>query len=407
MEDLISIIVLIYKVEKYLDQCICSILNQTYRNIEVILVDDGSTDNCPAMCDRYAELDPRIKVIHKENEGCDGARKAGIRAANGKYVGYVDGDDWIEPDMFETLYRLAEESGALVVESGVIDSYPEAENRRVPYFPEGMYEGKTFAEKIAPRLIYTGTFFQNGVFPYLVTKLFRRDILTDFQLMEDPSDNIVDDTMCVFPCIIAAQSLYITYQCFYHYRVRSDSCKRMVRTDIVPKIMLCYPGWSSRFMIPEFAESIQKQLEFLVMYLLMAKAPSVFDDLYDDKCLIPYGGMEYGAGIVVYGAGMVGIQLRDYLLKSHRCRIMCWADRNYKEFEKELGIQSPSMIAELDFDYAVVAILNARAAESAINDLTALGIEKKKIRWIDSDYLSNPRLLLSQARYESKKIFDF
>ena len=100
---LISVIVPVYKVEAYLDKCVKSILNQTYRNLEIILVDDGSTDNCPAMCDEYARQDARITVIHKENGGLSSARNAGMEIANGEYIGFVDSDDWIAPEMYEVL----------------------------------------------------------------------------------------------------------------------------------------------------------------------------------------------------------------------------------------------------------------------------------------------------------------
>ncbi len=102
--DLISIIVPIYNVEKYLRKCIDSIVNQTYKNLEIILVDDGSPDNCGAICDEYAKKDERIKVIHKENGGLSDARNAGIDAATGKYIGFIDSDDYIAPDMYEKLY---------------------------------------------------------------------------------------------------------------------------------------------------------------------------------------------------------------------------------------------------------------------------------------------------------------
>ena len=91
--DLISVIVPVYKVEKYLDRCVESIVNQTYRNLEIILVDDGSPDNCGAMCDVWAAKDSRIKVIHKKNGGLSDARNAGMAVSTGQYIGFVDGDD--------------------------------------------------------------------------------------------------------------------------------------------------------------------------------------------------------------------------------------------------------------------------------------------------------------------------
>lgn len=106
MKPEISIIVPVYKVEKYLKKCVDSILNQTFKDFELILVDDGSPDNCGKICDEYAHKDSRVKVIHKENGGLSSARNAGLDIAQGEYIGFVDSDDWIEPDMYEILYKL-------------------------------------------------------------------------------------------------------------------------------------------------------------------------------------------------------------------------------------------------------------------------------------------------------------
>ena len=108
MEPLISVIVPVFKVEQYLDECVQSIINQTYKNLEIILVDDGSPDRCPEMCDEYARQDSRIKVIHKPNGGLSSARNAGIDIARGEYIGFVDSDDYIAHDMYEKLYKAFE-----------------------------------------------------------------------------------------------------------------------------------------------------------------------------------------------------------------------------------------------------------------------------------------------------------
>lgn len=102
---LISVIVPVYNVEEYLDRCVKSIVTQTYSNLEIILVDDGSSDNCPAMCDVWVERDSRVKVIHKENGGLSDARNAGMAIAIGEMIGFVDSDDWISPDMYQLLYQ--------------------------------------------------------------------------------------------------------------------------------------------------------------------------------------------------------------------------------------------------------------------------------------------------------------
>ena len=110
--ETISVIVPVYKVEPYLRECVDSIINQTYKNLEIILVDDGSPDNCGAICDEYAAKDSRVRVIHKENGGVSSARNAGIEAATGDYIGFVDSDDWIEPDMYENLLESLQRENA-------------------------------------------------------------------------------------------------------------------------------------------------------------------------------------------------------------------------------------------------------------------------------------------------------
>ena len=111
-KDCISVIVPVYKVEPYLDRCVQSIVTQSHKNLEIILVDDGSPDNCPAMCDAWAEKNSRIRVIHKENGGLSDARNVGMAAATGKYIAFVDSDDWIAPEMFERLVKALQIDGS-------------------------------------------------------------------------------------------------------------------------------------------------------------------------------------------------------------------------------------------------------------------------------------------------------
>lgn len=110
--DLISVIVPVYNVEAYLDRCVSSIVNQSHKNLEIILVDDGSPDGCPALCDEWAARDERIHVLHKENSGLSDARNAGMGAAHGEYISFIDGDDWIEPRFFEILQHELEAQNA-------------------------------------------------------------------------------------------------------------------------------------------------------------------------------------------------------------------------------------------------------------------------------------------------------
>jgi glycosyltransferase involved in cell wall biosynthesis len=113
--DLISIIIPVYKVEKYLEQCMNSVFNQTYRNIEIILIDDGSPDRCGLMCDEYAVKDSRVKVVHKTNGGVSAARNKGLEEADGDWILFVDSDDWVESDVCEVALKTAMENNADIV----------------------------------------------------------------------------------------------------------------------------------------------------------------------------------------------------------------------------------------------------------------------------------------------------
>lgn len=115
----LSIIVPVYKVESFIEKCITSLQNQTYPNLEIILVDDGSPDNCPAICERYAESDSRIKVIHKQNGGLCSARNAGLDVATGEYVTFVDSDDWIEDESYKELMRYCIDTHLDIIGGGV------------------------------------------------------------------------------------------------------------------------------------------------------------------------------------------------------------------------------------------------------------------------------------------------
>ena len=127
--DKISVIVPVYKVEKYLKKCIESIISQSYKNLEIILVDDGSPDNCGKICDEYIQKDKRIKVIHKKNGGLSSARNAGLNIATGDYIGFVDSDDWIEFDMYKKMIECILKQNVDVVQCGMILNYENSEKK--------------------------------------------------------------------------------------------------------------------------------------------------------------------------------------------------------------------------------------------------------------------------------------
>lgn len=205
---MISIIVPVYKVEPYLRQCVDSILNQTYRDIEVLLVDDGSPDRCGEICDEYAKKDQRIRVFHTENKGLSAARNLGLREAKGEYIGFVDSDDWIEPDMYEVLLRRLEETGADIGVCGV--SYEGIDYRKEFAFTEDIYTRTESLEHLVDGEI------NNGVW----NKLYCRGLFNGICFLEGKTSEDVYATQKV---ICRADKVVTCSAIEYHYRVRPES----------------------------------------------------------------------------------------------------------------------------------------------------------------------------------------
>ena len=175
----LSVIVPVYNVEQYLERCVDSILNQTVKELEIILVDDGSTDNSGSMCDAYAAEHANIRVHHKSNGGLTTAWKAGLELATGRYVGFVDSDDWIDADMYERMLTLAEQEDADVTVCGLVFDFEDPKipkRNEISNFKKEVY-GRANLEALFPTLINDGYFFGRTLQPARVTKLFRRSLL--------------------------------------------------------------------------------------------------------------------------------------------------------------------------------------------------------------------------------------
>ncbi|MBE7023368.1 MAG: glycosyltransferase family 2 protein [Ruminococcaceae bacterium] len=220
-----SVIVPVYKVEKYLPNCIESVLNQTFSDFELILVDDGSPDRCPEICENYKEKDERIKVVHKSNGGLASARRAGIREAVGEYVFNLDSDDLIENDTLECAHKIIKDTSCEIVSF----SYRWVKNGHTVSvttdgLDEGLYAGKDIENYIYPRLLMDKN--MNHISYYLSGKAVKRELLTPHQLGVSEKISLGEDLCCVVPCYLSAKSVYISKKEAYLYTVRDDSLSK-------------------------------------------------------------------------------------------------------------------------------------------------------------------------------------
>lgn len=209
--DLISVIVPIYKVEDFLDQCVASIVEQSYHNLEIILVDDGSPDECPAKCDEWAKRDARVRVIHKKNGGLSDARNCGLRMASGTYVSFVDSDDWIAPDFYETLYRSMVENHAQIAASGIVWVYDDVKTN-----DRFVYEQQIFSAEEALETLIQG----RGFYAVAWNKLYKTSL---FGKISFPVGKLHEDEFVTYKLIGKADKLVLCQKAFYYYRQRKGS----------------------------------------------------------------------------------------------------------------------------------------------------------------------------------------
>lgn len=207
---LISVIVPVYKVENYLDKCIFSIVQQTYTNLEIILVDDGSPDRSGEICDKWAAKDRRIQVIHQENSGSGAARNVALDIAKGDLVAFVDSDDYLAPDMFEYLYGLLKQ-GAEIAECGHVDVF---DDQTVFSCTDTAVRTYTVQEAMAEHI-------HDRIFRQLIwNKLYRREVIDDIRF---PVDKKIDDEFFTYQVLGNAQNLIRSNKICYAYRQQEAS----------------------------------------------------------------------------------------------------------------------------------------------------------------------------------------
>ena len=377
-DPLISVVVPIYNVQKYVRKCIDSIIGQTYHNLEIILVDDGSTDCSPRICDEYSKRDTRIKVIHKINEGLVSARKAGVRVAIGDYIAYVDGDDWIEQNMYEQLIHKI--NGADVVICGVARDYGKHVSHEVNKVKAGLYEGKELVEKIFKKMIYSGVFFERGIQPHVYNVLFRADLLRHNQLQVSNDIRVGEDAACLYPTLLDAKKVCVTSECFYHYQMRDNSIMGVNDKMELERYKILYNYLKMRFCEKEeLKENLICQLDYFMLFMLMLKEIRILQDGTDH---FPYKGVIRNNKIVIYGAGRFGCEIVDYLNDQDEYSVVLWIDRNARGNVKEI-----EEIKKVSFDFILIAVLMKEMVEEIANYIIKLGIPEAKIKTIDMEQI--------------------
>ena len=262
----VSIVVPVYKTEQYLRQCVDSIIAQTYKNIEIILVDDGSPDNCPKLCDYFASIDSRINVIHKSNEGAAIARKSGLDATNGEYILFVDGDDWVEQIVVEECVSIALECDSDCVIFPHIKEYSERSIQRTQFDSDVVFDSADSEANIHSRVV--GLRSDQLVEPAMIDKfstvwgkLYRRSFAKKGRIVSERVVGTSEDTIFNLYALEGAKISYVN-KCFYHYRkTNTQSITARYKPDLAEKWDVMYD------IMREYIDQSGRKDEYIPLFL--------------------------------------------------------------------------------------------------------------------------------------------
>ena len=379
---MVSIIVPAYNIEPYLERCITSILAQTYKNFEVILVDDGSTDGSSALCDSYRQQDDRITVIHKKNGGLVSARKVGLEAAQGEYIGFVDGDDWIEPQMYEHLIKLAEEHQADIVLGGSLEDVNGQIENKTNRLKTGIYDKERLRKEVYPYMLCAENFFSMGIQPYIWNKLVRRDLAQECVMAVDERIRVGEDVAAVMPMLLKADKAVISAYCDYHYCIRGTSMiwKRENEESEWETVCILHKFLQKTFSIYHGQYRLEKQLAYYTIMNMFTRAYGKVARQESEGSLWPFDYHISSRECIVYSAGNFGRALYGYLQTYYPGKVSLWVDRDYFRYQSMgLSVCKVEDIAQEQDSDILIAILDMHLVDVIKENLLRIGIQEERI----------------------------
>lgn len=360
----ISVIIPVFNSSEYIDRCLNSVINQTYKNLEIIIVNDGSTDNSLEICEKYKKIDDRIIILNKQNQGSAAARNCGIDVATGEYITFIDSDDSIDVETYEYLsMRISETSDIICY--GMVEEYPDYHLIKNNHFTENVYNRNELEKKIFPEMLSRHEFFNFGILPNLVCKLIKTIFLKSAHLEMDTSIKIGEDANMTYQLISQASEIQIIDYNPYHYYKRNNS---MMSKDIdIETIRLLRTNMWNSFKRAGIAQIMCSQLEDYITFVTLLKFPKfIIQQKWDFK----------DKRIALYGAGGFG----QAMYKDYKENIVKWVDKNYKMYNKSgMNIMEVGELCKDDNSYDIIflAILNTTICKNIRKELIAQNICKE------------------------------
>lgn len=259
---MISVIIPVYNTKEYLGKCIQSVLDQSFHDFEVLLIDDGSSDGSSIICNDYANGDSRIRVIHQVNKGVMQTRKTGMEKADGEYVAFVDSDDWIATDYLERLYCALTEFSSDIAICNFTAEYINRGLSKKNKIKSGVYDVNP---ELWQQIFPSNDPFEFGLYPVYWNKLFRRDVLYEFVMKVPPYVNMGDDVAGVFPAIYRSKKIILIDDSLYHYRQIPTSMTKSFDVNYFSKLQTLIEFLKNEYSESIFSESQIRNYSYYMM----------------------------------------------------------------------------------------------------------------------------------------------
>lgn len=372
---LVSVIVPVYNIEDYIEACIKSIQDQTYQNLQIILVDDGSTDESGAICDAYASTDDRIEVIHQKNGGLVAARKRGLATAEGTYIGFVDGDDYIESEMYMALVREIEVSRTDFVHCG----YWKGDTQKI-VSPAGVVDVSFEKERFFAEAVLGPDKY---IRPSIWSKLFQAQLIKKCYRQVPDSASFGEDVLTLFLAVLESRKVAFLDNAYYHYRIREGSLAHKNQIRDLKHVFHLHENLCEILRSYERYETCVDMIdEFLWGNLLWYMSRASRHPFQIAMCGFADPARLMGKKIVLYGAGVIG---RDYYAQISRyddCEIAAWVDAQPRRYQyPHVTLYGPEILHKISFDLLIIAVREEKLARDIRSQLIQSGVKESKICW--------------------------
>lgn len=383
---LLSVVVPVFNGEKYIKECIESIRKQTYQNLEIIIVNDGSTDRTEEICERIALEDDRIILVFQENAGVIAARTRGVEIASGEYIAFVDADDYISERMYEKLINYMPEYDVAIC--GIKQQLSESEEQVVFDDFVGGYASFDQMKNVWRTMLYDFDKEKlHSLYSILPNKIFKKRMLLPIMQRMDRNINHGEDSCITLQYLLECNSAFFLREDLYYYRYNEESVTRSLNKKMLENVVRIYNLLKPVFDNHIKAQSLNKQLEKWIIFLLIQSVNKYLGFSKENRIPQYWVSVEeyIGKKIVVYGAGQMG---QDIIWQCNKLgqEVYAWVDKEYVRYQREnMYVRNVEILNDVklqkEIDVILIAVSNKEVADKIRRSLVQLGISEEVIVW--------------------------